>query len=179
MTYAVSEGEGAFYGPKIDLHMGDSLGRSWQMGTIQLDFQMPARFGLTYVGSDNHEHVPVVIHRAILGALERFLGIYIEHVGGEFPLWLAPVQVAVVPVGEAAEGAALDVLQALRRAGVVAEIAYKGNLKRRMERANRIGARAAVILGEDELARGVAQFRDLDAGTQETVAIAEIPGKVK
>jgi histidyl-tRNA synthetase len=86
--------------------------------------------------------------------------------------------VAVVPVGEAAEGPALDLLQALRRAGVVAEIAYKGNLKRRMERANRIGARAAVILGEEELAKGVAQLRDLDAGTQESVALAEIPGRL-
>jgi threonyl-tRNA synthetase len=101
LEYDLNEGDGAFYGPKIDLHMTDVLGRSWQMGTIQLDSQMPQRFGLTYVGSDNHEHTPYVIHRALLGSLERFIGILIEHYGGAFPFWLAPVQVRVVPVGDA------------------------------------------------------------------------------
>jgi threonyl-tRNA synthetase len=100
MEYVISEGEGVFYGPKIDLHMTDVLGRSWQMGTIQLDYQMPMRFGLTYMGPDNREHHPVVIHRALLGSLERFIGIMIEHYGGAFPLWLAPVQVRIIPVGE-------------------------------------------------------------------------------
>ena len=100
LPYVIAEGEGTFYGPKIDLHMDDVLGRSWQMGTIQLDYQMPMRFGLTYVGADNTEHHPVVIHRALLGSLERFLGILIEHYGGAFPFWLAPVQVRVVPVSD-------------------------------------------------------------------------------
>ena len=100
MEYVVSPGEGTFYGPKIDLHMSDVLGRSWQMGTIQLDYQMPMRFGLTYMGPDNHEHHPVVIHRALLGSLERFIGILVEHYGGDFPFWLAPVQARVLPVGE-------------------------------------------------------------------------------
>ncbi|MGZ8706393.1 MAG: threonine--tRNA ligase [Gaiellaceae bacterium] len=100
MDYVVSPGEGTFYGPKIDLHMTDSLGRSWQMGTIQLDYQMPARFGLTYFGADNAEHDPVVIHRALLGSLERFTGILIEHYAGAFPFWLAPVQIRIIPVGE-------------------------------------------------------------------------------
>jgi threonyl-tRNA synthetase len=100
VPYKLNEGDGAFYGPKIDLHMEDVLGRSWQMGTIQLDSQMPKRFGLTYMGADNTEHTPYVIHRALLGSLERFIGILIEHYGGAFPLWLAPVQVRIVPVGE-------------------------------------------------------------------------------
>jgi threonyl-tRNA synthetase len=100
MEYVVSAGEGTFYGPKIDLHMTDSLGRSWQMGTIQLDYQMPMRFGLTYFGADNAEHHPVVIHRALLGSLERFTGILVEHYAGAFPFWLAPVQVRILPVGE-------------------------------------------------------------------------------
>jgi threonyl-tRNA synthetase len=100
MDYAISPGEGVFYGPKIDLHMTDVLGRSWQMGTIQLDYQMPAQFGLTYMGADNEEHTPVVIHRALLGSLERFIGILIEHYGGAFPFWLSPVQIRVLPVGE-------------------------------------------------------------------------------
>jgi threonyl-tRNA synthetase len=100
IDYVVNEGDGAFYGPKIDLHMTDVLGRSWQMGTIQLDAQMPQRFGLSYMGADNAEHTPYVIHRALLGSLERFIGILIEHYGGAFPFWLAPVQVRVIPVGE-------------------------------------------------------------------------------
>jgi len=100
MDYVISPGEGTFYGPKIDLHMTDSLGRSWQMGTIQLDYQMPTRFGLTYFGADNAEHDPVVIHRALLGSLERFTGILIEHYAGAFPFWLAPVQIRILPVGE-------------------------------------------------------------------------------
>jgi len=100
MEYTISPGEGTFYGPKIDLHMTDSLGRSWQMGTIQLDYQMPERFGLMYEGADNADHRPVVIHRALLGSLERFAGILIEHYAGAFPFWLAPVQIRIIPVGE-------------------------------------------------------------------------------
>jgi threonyl-tRNA synthetase len=100
IPFTVNEGDGAFYGPKIDLHMTDVLGRSWQMGTIQLDSQMPARFGLTYMGADNEEHTPYVIHRALFGSLERFIGILIEHYGGAFPFWLAPVQLRILPVGE-------------------------------------------------------------------------------
>ena len=106
LPYELNEGDGAFYGPKIDLHMTDVMGRSWQMGTIQLDSQMPARFGLTYMGADNTEHTPYVIHRALLGSLERFIGILIEHYGGAFPLWLAPVQVQIIPVGEGHRAAA-------------------------------------------------------------------------
>jgi threonyl-tRNA synthetase len=100
IPYTIAPGEGAFYGPKIDLHMEDSLGRKWQMGTIQLDSQMPSRFGLTYVGPDNTEHPLYVIHRALYGSFERFIGILIEHYGGAFPFWLAPVQLRVIPVGE-------------------------------------------------------------------------------
>jgi threonyl-tRNA synthetase len=100
IDYFVGEGEGSFYGPKIDLHMTDVLGRSWQLGTIQLDAQMPARFGLTYMGADNHEHPVFVVHRAFFGSFERFIGILTEHYAGAFPFWLAPVQVRLIPVGE-------------------------------------------------------------------------------
>ncbi len=99
LEYSVNAGDGAFYGPKIDLHMLDSLGRAWQIGTVQLDFQMPQRFGLRYQGADNAEHTPVMIHRALIGSFERFIGILIEHFAGAFPFWLAPVQVRVLPVG--------------------------------------------------------------------------------
>jgi threonyl-tRNA synthetase len=96
----VSAGEGSFYGPKIDLHMADSLGRSWQLGTVQLDLQMPKRFGLAYQGADNAEHTPAMIHRALLGSLERFFGVYLEHTAGELPAWLAPIQARVIPVAD-------------------------------------------------------------------------------
>jgi threonyl-tRNA synthetase len=100
LDYGESQGEGSFYGPKIDLHMDDSLGRSWQLGTVQLDLQMPKRFGLTYQGDDNAEHTPAMIHRALLGSLERFVGIYLEHTGGDLPLVLAPEQVRVLAISE-------------------------------------------------------------------------------
>ena len=106
MDYVVSPGEGTFYGPKIDLHMTDILGRSWQMGTIQYDMQMPARFGLTYMGADNREHMPIVVHRALFGSFERFIGILVEHYAGAFPFWLSPVQARVIPVGETHRAAA-------------------------------------------------------------------------
>ena len=122
IDYQVNEGDGAFYGPKIDLHMTDILGRSWQMGTIQLDSQMPARFGLTYMGADNQEHTPYVIHRALLGSLERFIGILIEHYGGEFPFWLSPVQIRVLPVGADHRPAAHALASKLREAGHRVEV---------------------------------------------------------
>src|SRR4051794_15764508 len=100
LSYRVNEGDGAFYGPKIDLHMRDSLGRSWQLGTVQLDYNFPERFELTFTGADNAEHRPVMIHRALMGSYERFVGILIEHYAGEFPVWLAPVQAIVLPVSD-------------------------------------------------------------------------------
>ena len=121
IQYFVGAGEGSFYGPKIDLHATDSLGRSWQLGTIQLDAQMPARFGLTYMGADNHEHPVFVVHRALFGALERFIGILIEHYGGAFPTWLAPVQVRVLPVAETHRTAVNELAAALTEAGVRVE----------------------------------------------------------
>jgi threonyl-tRNA synthetase len=123
LEYELNEGDGAFYGPKVDLHMTDSLGRSWQMGTIQLDSQMPQRFGLSYMGADNREHTPYVIHRASFGSLERFIGILIEHYAGAFPFWLAPVQVRVLPVGEAHLDDAMTLALRLVDAGFRAEAA--------------------------------------------------------
>jgi threonyl-tRNA synthetase len=100
LEYDLNPGDGAFYGPKIDMHMTDSLGRSWQLGTVQLDYAMPERFDIHYTGADNSEHRPVMIHRALLGSFERFIGIMLEHYGGELPLWLAPVQAIVLPVSD-------------------------------------------------------------------------------
>ena len=122
IEYDLGEGEGSFYGPKIDIHATDVLGRSWQLGTIQLDRQMPARFGLTYMGPDNAEHPVFVVHRALFGSLERFLGIIIEHYAGDFPLWLAPVQVRVIPVGESHRAAAEGIRTRLADAGARADV---------------------------------------------------------
>jgi threonyl-tRNA synthetase len=113
LEYSINEGDGAFYGPKIDLHMRDSLGRSWQMGTIQLDSQQPARLNCRYVGADNAEHVPYVVHRALMGSFERFIGILTEHYAGAFPFWIAPVQIRIIPVGEANREAAQALVQKL------------------------------------------------------------------
>jgi threonyl-tRNA synthetase len=122
MEFALGVGEGTFYGPKIDLHVTDSLGRSWQMATIQLDYHMPKQFGNTFIGADNREHDIVVIHRAVFGSFERFIGIITEHYAGDFPLWLAPVQVRVVPVGEDHRAAAEGVRSRLEAAGVRADV---------------------------------------------------------
>jgi len=122
LEYRLNEGDGAFYGPKIDLHMEDSLGRSWQLATIQLDFQMPQRFGLAYAGADNVEHTPVMIHRALLGSFERFLGVYLEHTAGELPVWLAPVQARVLPVAEPHRDGAEALARDLAGRGVRADV---------------------------------------------------------
>jgi threonyl-tRNA synthetase len=120
-TYTINEGDGAFYGPKIDMHMTDSLGRSWQLGTCQLDYNFPERFDLTYTGADNAEHRPVMIHRALMGSYERFIGILLEHFRGELPLWLAPVQASVLPIADRHDDYARAVQRRLADAGLRAE----------------------------------------------------------
>jgi threonyl-tRNA synthetase len=122
LPYRIAEGEGAFYGPKIDFFMDDALGRPWQIGTIQLDSQQPSRLGCTYMGADNAEHTPYLIHRALFGSLERFIGILIEHYGGEFPFWLSPVQIRVLPVGADHRPAAHELAARLREAGYRVEV---------------------------------------------------------
>ena len=122
MEYVVNEGDGAFYGPKIDFHLEDSLGRTWQCGTIQLDFQLPMRFEAVYMGADGEKHRPIMIHRVVYGSIERFIGILIEHYAGKFPLWLAPVQVKVLPISEKFFGYAGDILQSLKAAGIRCEM---------------------------------------------------------
>jgi threonyl-tRNA synthetase len=167
MDYVVSPGEGTFYGPKIDLHMSDSLGRSWQMGTIQLDYQMPVRFGLTYMGADNQEHNPVVIHRALLGSLERFIGILIEHHGGAFPFWLAPVQVRVIPVGTDHRGAARAIADELAAAGYRADVDERDEtVGKRIRDAELEKIPKTVVYGDRE-SRGSLAVRDRGGGRYE------------
>ena len=122
LPYVVNEGDGAFYGPKIDFHLEDSIGRTWQCGTIQLDFQLPLRFELEYTGADGEKHRPIMIHRVVFGSIERFIGILIEHFAGAFPTWLAPVQVKVLPISDKYMEYGQKVLDSLKEAGIRAEI---------------------------------------------------------
>jgi threonyl-tRNA synthetase len=122
LPYTVNEGDGAFYGPKIDFQVEDSIGRTWQCGTIQLDFQLPERFGIEYTGADGEKHRSTMIHRVVFGSIERFIGILIEHYAGAFPLWLAPVQVKVLPISDKFLDYADEVRDKLLKAGVRVEV---------------------------------------------------------
>jgi threonyl-tRNA synthetase len=178
LEYDLNEGDGAFYGPKIDLHMTDSIGRSWQLGTVQLDYYMPEQFELTYTGADNAEHRPAMIHRALMGAFERFIGILIEHYGGEFPLWLAPVQAAVLPIADRHVGYAK---------GVARELADEGIRARVDERTESIGKKIRdaetqkipfmLVVGDQEQADGLVAVRRHRVGDQGAVPVKEFTGR--
>jgi threonyl-tRNA synthetase len=150
-SYRINEGDGAFYGPKIDFHILDALKRSWQCGTIQLDFQMPEKFDLTYIGEDNQKHRPVVIHRAVYGSIDRFMGILTEHYSGAFPLWLAPVQVKLLPVSERYNDYAFQVKKELAEAGIRVEIdAREEKLGYKIREAQLEKMPYMLVLGESE-----------------------------
>jgi threonyl-tRNA synthetase len=173
LPYELNEGDGAFYGPKIDLHMTDVLGRSWQMGTIQLDSQMPQRFGLSYIGADNTEHTPYVVHRALLGSLERFIGILIEHTGGDFPFWLAPVQVRVLPVSDPHREGAATIVDGLRDAGFRVELDDRDeSVGKRIRDAEMQRTPRTIVYGEKESASALAVRTR--GGEQKTQSLAEL-----
>ncbi len=173
IRYVIGEGEGTFYGPKIDLHMTDALGRSWQMGTIQYDMQMPARFGLTYMGPDNTEHMPLCVHRALYGSFERFIGILVEHYGGAFPFWLAPVQVRVLPVGEAHRAAAGALRERLGADGYRVELDERDEtLGKRIREAEVVKVPFVVVYGDRESDDALA-VRERGGG-QTTRTLAEL-----
>jgi threonyl-tRNA synthetase len=178
IPFVIGEGEGSFYGPKIDLHITDVLGRSWQLGTIQLDRQMPARFGLTYMGSDNTEHSVFVIHRALFGSFERFIGILIEHYGGAFPFWLAPVQVRVLPVGESHFPAAADLTRRLREAGYRAEAAEPTDtIGKRIRAAELEKIPFTIVYGDRESDESLAVREH--GGEQSTLSLAEFLARLE
>jgi threonyl-tRNA synthetase len=171
LEYTESEGEGSFYGPKIDLHMNDSLGRSWQLGTVQLDLQMPKRFGLVYQGDDNAEHMPAMIHRALLGSLERFVGVYLEHTGGDLPVVLAPVQARILPVGDTHRADAESLADRLRAAGLRAEVDERDEtLARRIRDAELEKVPYVVVWGDRESLDSVSVRR---RGGEQSVLSAE------
>ncbi len=165
VKYTVNEGEGAFYGPKIDVEITDALGRTWQCSTIQLDFNLPLRFGISYIGPDNSKHTPVMIHRAILGSFERFLGILIEHYNGEFPIWLAPVQVAVLPVSQKFNEYAFEVYNYLISRNIRVEVfddAEKLGYKIRYAETQKIPL--MIIIGQKEVENSVISVRQKGVG---------------
>ena len=175
VTYKVSAGEGAFYGPKIDIHIRDSLGRSWQCGTIQLDFQIPSRFGLQYQGTDGALHTPVVVHRVILGSWERFLGVFLEHCAGWLPPWLSPEQIRVLPVTERQSARVAEVVAAWRKAGLrVGSTDSQDTLSKRIREAEVAHVPYIAVIGEQEIAGGTVALRIHGQKGQKSLPMAQV-----
>ncbi len=165
LDYIVNEGDGAFYGPKIDFHLRDSIGRTWQCGTIQLDFQLPQRFEAEYVAEDGTKKRPIMIHRVCFGSIERFIGILIEHYAGKFPVWLAPVQVKVIPVSEKSMEYASGVYEKLKAAGIRVELDHKDEkVGYKIRQAQLEKVPYMLVLGEKEAAEGAITVRSRDKG---------------
>jgi threonyl-tRNA synthetase len=180
LPFEEAPGEAAFYGPKADFIVRDCLGRQWQLGTVQLDYVLPERFGLTYTGADNAPHRPVMIHRAPFGSMERFMGILIEHFAGAFPLWLAPEQVRVLPISEKFNEYAQKVVSELKSAGLRAEVDL---------RAEKIGAKirnaqiekipVMLVVGAKEAEDGTVSYRDRLDGDQGAISLAHALARIK
>jgi threonyl-tRNA synthetase len=174
LEFELNEGDGAFYGPKIDLHMTDSIGRSWQLGTVQLDYFMPEQFELVYTGPDNAEHRPVMIHRALMGSFERFIGILIEHYGGEFPLWLAPVQAMVLPIADRHAEYAHRVARELRDAGLRAEVDERTeSIGKKIRETEVRKVPYMLVVGDNEVESGDVAVRRHGEGDQGSTPVGE------
>jgi len=179
-AYTLNAGDGAFYGPKIDFDVTDAIGRPWQCATIQLDYQLPARFGLKYVGADNAEHLPIVIHRAIFGSFERFIAILIEHYTGAFPLWLAPLQAVVLPIADRHLEYAGSVRDQLTAAGLRAKLD---------ERQEKIGYKIReaqlqkvpymLVVGDREAAEGTVAVRTRSGGDQGSSSLSDFIARAR
>jgi threonyl-tRNA synthetase len=179
LEYDLNEGDGSFYGPKIDLHMTDSIGRSWQLGTVQLDYSMPERFDLVYTGADDDEHRPVMIHRALLGSFERFIGILIEHYAGEFPVWLAPVQAIVLPIADRHAAAADGVLAALEQAGLRGELDDRTeSVGRKIRDAELRKIPFMLVIGDRESEAGTVGVREHRHGDTGSEPVAEFVSRL-
>jgi threonyl-tRNA synthetase len=179
LAYDVSEGEGTFYGPKIDLHMTDSIGRSWQLGTVQLDYQMPERFELAYTGADDAEHRPVMIHRALFGSFERFIGILIEHYAAEFPVWLAPVQAIVLPIADRHVDYSREVVDALRAAGARVELDERPeSTGRKVRDAELRKIPYLLVVGDREVEARAVSLREHRGGDRGAVRLDEMAARL-
>jgi threonyl-tRNA synthetase len=180
LDYELNPGDGAFYGPKIDLHMTDSIGRSWQLGTVQLDYAMPERFNMVYTGADNAEHRPAMIHRALLGSFERFIGILIEHYAGEFPPWLAPVQALVLPVADRFNEYGASVVSKLRDEGARVELDDRSeSVGRKIRDAELRKVPFMLIVGERESSEGTVSVREHHGGDVGSEAVQAFGGRLR
>jgi threonyl-tRNA synthetase len=178
-AYELNPGDGAFYGPKIDLHMTDSIGRSWQLGTVQLDYSMPERFDLTYTAADNAEHRPVMIHRALMGSFERFIGILVEHYAGEFPLWLSPVQAILLPVADRHNAYGETVAAELREAGLRVELDDRTeSVGRKIRDAELRKVPYMLVIGDRELKAGEVALRRHGKGDLGTARLPDVVEKL-
>ena len=177
--FVINAGDGAFYGPKLDFHLADSLGRTWQCGTIQLDFQMPERFDLEYVGEDGHKHRPVMIHRALLGSIERFIGVITEHFAGAFPTWLSPVQVKVLPITDRTHEYSVQVMKKLTAMGLRCELddrSEKIGYKIREAQLEKIPY--MLVLGDKEAESGQVAVRSRKTGETQVMSLEEFMEKI-
>ncbi len=179
LEYAINEGDGAFYGPKIDIHVTDSLGRSWQLGTCQIDYNFPERFGLSYTGADNAEHQPVMIHRALMGSYERFIGILLEHYRGELPLWLAPLQVIVLPIADRHNEYGDSVRELFAAVGVRVELDDRvESVGRKIRDAELRKVPFMLVVGDREQESGQVGVREHRAGDTGAVAVDDFLARV-
>jgi threonyl-tRNA synthetase len=179
LEYDLNEGDGAFYGPKIDAHITDAIGRSWQLGTVQLDYYMPEQFELTYTGADNAEHRPVMIHRALMGSFERFIGILIEHYAGEFPLWLAPVHAAVLPIADRHLDYARETAGRLREAGLRVEVDERSeSIGKKIREAEVQKVPYMLVVGDQEQEVGAVAVRRHREGDLGAEAVEEFARRV-
>ena len=174
MNYVVNEGDGAFYGPKIDFHLEDSIGRTWQCGTIQLDFQLPQRFEMEYVGEDGAKHQPIMVHRVVFGSIERFIGILIEHFAGKFPVWISPLQVKILPITDKQEGYAKEVCAKMRAAGIRVSVDERNEkIGYKIREAQMEKVPYMLVIGEKEAESGQVAVRRRDKGDMGAVAVDE------
>ncbi len=180
LDYVINEGDGAFYGPKIDFHLVDAIGRTWQCGTIQLDFQMPQRFDLEYQGADGEKHRPIMIHRVAFGSIERFIGILIEHFAGAFPTWLAPVQVKVLPISDKFIDYAEQVKKQLDDAQIRAELDMRSEkIGYKIREAQMQKIPYMLIVGQKEQEEGLVSVRSRFEGDEGQKSLHEFIGSLK
>ena len=178
--YTVNPGDGAFYGPKLDFHISDCLNRTWQCGTIQLDYQLPGRFNIEYTGDDGEKHTPVMIHRVVFGSIERFIGIITEHFAGAFPTWLAPVQVKVIPISEKHSEYAAKVLAELDAAGIRAEVDTRNEkMGYKIREAQLQKIPYMLVVGDKEAESGTVSLRSRRAGDEGALALADFIANIK
>ena len=179
LSYEVTPGEGAFYGAKIEFHVHDALKRSWQLGTIQYDPNLPQRFGLSFIGEDGQEHRPIMLHRAIFGSLERFFSVYLEHCGGNFPSWLAPKQAIVLTVSEKSDAHASQVVQRLRHAGLRIEADFSSDkLGAKIRNARLLRYPYMLVVGPKEAETDSIGVRSRDAGELGSMKVDEFAARL-